>query len=515
MALGMKLGRISPRAVAWLGGGAMAAQGALWFLGLGSRDAHWILAPVWIGALLWLARSGGEDALGNRPANAGGDSRWPARALVLVFGLAWIAALLRMYCSFRFSAFDLGIYSSIAFNTAHGHPFFSSPQQMNHLGEHFSPIMAVFAPLYRLAPTPLWLLGAGLAAYLAAPLCLLRVARRLGVESAGGRWTAFGLALLWFLNAPMARAVEFLFHPSTLAAPFVVLAWAAAAERRWGRLAAWLAFLLLFKESLALAAAGIGLWLLARRDTRGAGAVVLGLGLAAGVALAGWFIPFMRGGAWTHVERLAPLKDLLPKAGYMARLLLPFGFLHARGRALLPALPLILLNVSTGFAPQYGMGHHYDDIVVPLLFAGALGGWAEGARPVYFGWRRPLAVAAAALCVLLPLGPSPLRLAAAHRPTAEQAAARRSLRVLAEQPELGHSMLYVQDHLDPFLPRLEKTVLERLDPGHPPAGAWAVLSPNAPAWPDASFAEALRRGRGIPGVAEAPGFPGLRVFRIP
>jgi uncharacterized membrane protein len=315
------------------------------------------------------------------------------------------------------------------------------------------------------------------------------------------------------MNRPMASAIRFLFHPSTLAAPFVLLAWDAAARRRWGTLAAWLSFLLLFKESLALAAAGIGLWLLARRETRRAGVWVLSAGLAAAGLLAGWFIPMMRGGAWEHAERLAPLADLPTKAGYVALLLLPFGFLHLRSRALLPALPLILLNVATGFRPQYGMAHHYDDTIVPLLFAGALGALESGARPFYSRWRRPAAAAAALACALSTLSPSPLRRARAYPPAAAHAQMRAELHALSADPRTAGGMLYLQSNLDPFVQRVDKTALERLDTVNPPPGAWAVLSPHVPPWPDATFEAALARVADRVRFVEVAGFAGLRVFR--
>ncbi len=413
-----------------VGAVALAVQAALWFLGAGSRDAHWLVAPVWILAAVLGLRYGGAGLF----LRAGLPGRVTS-ALVVLFGLAWAAALARMFLAFRFGAYDLGIYSSVAFNTAHGMPFFSSVQQMNHLGEHFSPVVAAFVPLYRVAPTPVWLLAAGLAAYLSVPWILQRLVREHGLEERLGPWIGPLLALLWFLNRPMAGAVEFLFHPSTLAAPFVLLAWDAAARRRWGRLAVWLVFLL------------------------------------------------------------------------------PFGFLHLRGRAFLPALPLVLLNVATGFAPQYGMAHHYDDTVVPLLFAGVLGALVDGARPFCVRWKAPVAIAAAALCILAPLGPSPARLARVHRPGDGPAEARAGLRALQADPRTAGATLAVQSHLDPFVQRTAKTAFERLNVADPPPGTWAVLSPHAPAWPDASFGEALGRVARSSRFEEVTGFPGLRVFR--
>ncbi len=430
--------------------------------------------------------------------------------ITLLFGVAWILAMACLYYSFTFSSYDLGIYSNIAFNTAHGNSFFSSVLQMNHLGEHFSPIMALFAPLYRLAPSPLWLLLAGLLAYLSVPLVLQRLLHLHRIDARLGPL----LALLWFLNAPMASAVKFMFHPSTLAAPFVLLAWDAAARRRWASLAGWMLFLLLFKESLALAGAGIGLWLMARRDTRKAGLVVCAAALLAGIAITGWAIPAIRTEEWAHFSRIAPLTDLPSKAYYLLILLLPFSVLHARARALLPALPLILLNLSTGFAPQYGMQHHYNDLIIPLLFAGAIGAIASGAKPILAGWRPPLAAAIAALFVLGCIHPSPLRLARKNLPTEAHRQVRRSLARLRADAGSQTGMWFLQSRLLPFVYRTNKTTLDHLDLHRPPAGALVILSPHiSPSFPDDLWKNNLPGLLKSTDFAQDRGYPGLVVFR--
>lgn len=488
----------------------LAGQLVVWFSGLGSTRFHWVFAPFWLAAAIRASRPRSPEApslLEGMPHR----SPWRVTAgLTLLFGAAWAGALAGLYFSFGFGAYDLGIYDSIAFNSAHGKFFYSSVQQMNHLGEHFSPVMALFAPLYRLVPTPLWLLLAGLLAYLSVPLVLQRLLRRHGIDERLGPW----LALLWFLNAPMASAVKFLFHPSTLAAPFVLLAWDAAARRRWKSLAGWMLFLLLFKESLALAGAGIGLWLLAGRGTRKAGLVLLAASLLAGAVIAGWAIPAIRAEAWTHAARLGPLADIPAKLGYLLLLLLPFSVLHARPRALLPALPLILLNLSTGFAPQYSMQHHYDDLIIPLLFAGALGALAGGGKPLLAGWRPPLAAAVAALCVLLCAPPAPLRIARKNIPTAAHRQARRSLMRLQSEAPVPAGTWFLQSRLLPFVPRTGKTTLDRLDFDNPPADARVVLAPEiAPSFPDELLENAAARLSDSSAFTLEREFPGLAVFR--
>ena len=162
---------------------------------------------------------------------------------------------------------------------------------------------------------------------------------------------------------------------------------------------------------------------------------------------------------------------------------------------------------------KIALGHHYDDAIVPLLFAGAIGALADGGKPICAGWRIPAAAVCAAVCVLVPLGPSPLRIARKHFPSAGHREVRRSLALLQSDARTRDGTWFLQTHLDPFVQRTDKTTLDRLGAGAPPENAWAVLSPHVPAWPDADFETALARIADSPAWMPENGFPGLCVFR--
>ena len=69
-------------------------------------------------------------------------ARW---ILCGVMALIWSAVYWGKFVGFELGSFDTGIY-----NSSLGSFFFSSVQQRNHLGEHFSQVMLLFAPLFRL-----------------------------------------------------------------------------------------------------------------------------------------------------------------------------------------------------------------------------------------------------------------------------------------------------------------------------------------------------------------------------
>ena len=80
-----------------------------------------------------------------------------------------------MFDRFGLGAFDSGIYGNIAFNTSSGEPFNSSVLEKNHLGEHFSPIVTMFAPLYLIKADLRWLLTVQAISFSLVPIIIYRI----------------------------------------------------------------------------------------------------------------------------------------------------------------------------------------------------------------------------------------------------------------------------------------------------------------------------------------------------
>ncbi|MGI9084178.1 MAG: DUF2079 domain-containing protein [Aeromicrobium sp.] len=140
------------------------------------------------------------------------------------------------------------------------------------LGDHFSPVIALVAPVYRLFPAAQTLLAVqaaliAVSVYVVASLGL----RRLGV------WAGGGIALAYGLSFGLQSAVNADFHEVAFAAPLLALAGAAYVEGHFGRVVAWSLPLLLVKEDLGLTVVLIGLvlWLAGERR-RGAGLALAG-----------------------------------------------------------------------------------------------------------------------------------------------------------------------------------------------------------------------------------------------
>jgi uncharacterized membrane protein len=114
------------------------------------------------------------------------------------------------------TGFDLAIFDQGAWQLSEGRAHISIVER-HVLADHFSPVMYLFGALYRLAPSPAWLLGVQAVALGATVLPMRAIARHFGQPP--GRATFLVAA-----SSPLLAAGLFDFHPSTLAAPVIALA---------------------------------------------------------------------------------------------------------------------------------------------------------------------------------------------------------------------------------------------------------------------------------------------------
>jgi len=122
---------------------------------------------------------------------------------------------IKQHFVFQTTAYDLGLQASVAWNTIHGRLFHESLQNINYLGDHFSPIHLVLSPLYLLwenAATLLILqsIGIGLAS---TALYLLTI------EKSHQKWLALVMTIFFLFHSYLHRISTFDFHPIALAIP--------------------------------------------------------------------------------------------------------------------------------------------------------------------------------------------------------------------------------------------------------------------------------------------------------
>jgi uncharacterized membrane protein len=188
---------------------------------------------------------------------------WIAVGLLIVYVIAFSWMTIRQHDGFRTCALDLAKFDQAIWNTSRGRPFHITLSESSVIQSHFSPILALYAPLY----------------WLWADIRLLFVAQAVCFGGAG-------FLIYWFFrkDAPwtgLAVYAAYLMHPSlhqVSLADFrrvttAVLAASFALYHMLGRRHGWmvlgLGIALLSKEDLAFLVVGVGLYvMLAHRAYR-------------------------------------------------------------------------------------------------------------------------------------------------------------------------------------------------------------------------------------------------------
>jgi uncharacterized membrane protein len=328
--------------------------------------------------------------------------------LTSVAALLNVADALIRFRRFLSTAFDLVIFDQ----GVRGYAHFSAPVSIARgvadggtahfvlLSDHWSPILAVLAPLYWLHDGPTTLLVAqGVLFALAIPPLWAFTARELGPRA------AYCVAAAYALSLPIMAAVTFDFHEVAFVPVLTaIMAERFQAGRRWLGIAAAVA-LLLVKEDMGLLVAGFGVYLLlTRRRWTGLGLVVGGLAatwLASHVLIPafggsatfywayGQFGPGVGSAAGNIVAHPLHALHVLVTPGVKVRtvvgLLVPLGFLALASPLVLAAVPLLAERMlASGYPLWWQAKFQYDAFIVMILFLAAV----DGAARLQRRWRR-------------------------------------------------------------------------------------------------------------------------------
>ena len=327
--------------------------------------------------------------------------------------------------AFETGRFDLGNMTQAVWSTVEGRPLDVTElggDQISRLGAHVDPVLALFAPLWLVWPSPTMLLvvQAGAIALGALPMFWLG-RKHLGTDWAG---VLCGLAYLVYPAVQWLALDEF--HPVALACPLLAFAfWYLDEDRLWafvpfGVLAA------LTKEEIPLVVAALGVWYAIAKGRRLAGTVIAVAGIATTALWLGAVMPHFREGAepafygrydavgsspagivktaftdpLAIAGALTDRRDLL----YLVELGLPLAALFLLAPlVLVAAVPELLANLLSSVGNQTSIRFHYTAPITPFLFAAAILGASQFVR------RREAAVAILAFSLLAGIVIGPLR----------------------------------------------------------------------------------------------------------
>ncbi|MFD5424639.1 DUF2079 domain-containing protein [Streptomyces sp. NPDC127084] len=316
----------------------------------------------------------------------------PGRAAEAFVCWGWAAALFLLYTTvavrrhllLRTTGYDLGIFEQ----AVRGYAQLRAPfaplrgEGFNLLGDHFHPLIAALAPLYRVWPSPLCLLVAQSALLAVAVVPLTRWADR-----ALGRRAAHVVAFAYGMSWGIASAAAFDFHEVALAVPLLSFALEALGRRRWRQAVAWSVPLLLVKEDLGLTLAAVGGYI-AWKGPRRFGILTAAVGLIGSAIEIKLLLPaFNPGGGYAHGANLAeahgsllatiafaPLDVLRPDVKAMTLVLVfaPSALVALRSPVSLIAVPTLGWRMLSDNVFHWGTAFHYSAVLMPVVFAGLI-----------------------------------------------------------------------------------------------------------------------------------------------
>ncbi len=285
---------------------------------------------------------------------------------------------------------DLGFFAQLLYLLSQGQPPVSTLLAGVHLiGDHGAIILYPLSLLYLIYPDVHWLLAVQAIALAcgAIPLYFLSLNSGLSVGSA----RVVAIAYVFY---PAIFNINFFteFRPETIAVPALLWAVLAAKKRAAGQFAIAIMIVLSCKEVLSLTVIGLGIWLAVcqRRLVYGLGCIGVGLGWF--IFAATYLIPRFRGGyqmagTWQYGSLGTSLTEIAWKVltkpqillsrglasdrlFYYLLLLLPIVIaLHWRTfLAIVPALPMLGLNILADSAHQRDLIHQYSLPIIPFLF---------------------------------------------------------------------------------------------------------------------------------------------------
>jgi uncharacterized membrane protein len=351
----------------------------------------------------------------------------PARAARLLRPrtLLWVAigaytvgfgalSILR-YRAYNTGRFDLGNMAQAVWATAHGHPLAITNLQGNQasrLGSHVDPILAAFAPLWWIWPSPNMLVVVQALAIALGALPVFWLARKhLGSERA-----ALGFSLAYLLYPAVQWLTLNEFHPVALACPLLLYAFWYLDEDRLLAFAIFAVLAALTKEEIPLVIAGMGLWYAVSRRRWAIGGVVAVAGIVLTAISVEIVMPHFNEGASSsfygrygslgnspgeilktavlHPVRVLDTVFDHSGAHYLMELFLPLLLLAiAAPLVLVAALPELGLNLLSSTSTQSSIHHHYTAGLIAPLFAATILGAGRLTRQ-RTSLRLPLAMAA-------------------------------------------------------------------------------------------------------------------------
>lgn len=311
----------------------------------------------------------------------------PVTLMIGASALVLFATSSLRHALFQSTAFDLAAFDQWVYLTSQGLPPISSLFGFHILGDHAAFILYAIALLYKIYPDVHWLFAVQAIALAIGviPIYLLSLQAGLSITYAQA------IAITYLLYPALFNTNFFTdFRPEAIAVSALLWAmWAGIGRHTWQLIVA-VALVLSCKDilSLTVIALGFWLWLIQRRRWYGIGCIFTGV-IWYFITI-GHLVPMLRGSQaggvvfynsfgntpvqilWNIITKpeLILGKFFLPDTiFYYLLLILPviIGLHWQKIMAILPASPMLLLNILSDYWAQRDLIHHYSLAIFPFI----------------------------------------------------------------------------------------------------------------------------------------------------
>lgn len=294
--------------------------------------------------------------------------------LSIIFFIAIFSYLsIRRYKTLNSYYYDLGIMNQVVYNTSQGRFLEMTNQDLkknvSRLAIHFDPILAAFAPFYKLYEGPeILLIGQALILGLGA-FAIYLISQKVLKKNL----ISLIFSLTYLLYFSIQRAVLFDFHSVTLTTTFFLFALYFNLNKKNFWYFVFIFLCLLTKEHVGLVIFFLGIYLYFVKKEKNIGTATAILGLTFFLATVYFIIPYFRGnehfasGYFNDVNKRLP--DIM-KGGvaYSSTLINPLFYALLSPLTLLISLPEWAINIISINSNQRGIYFHYSSIITAFLF---------------------------------------------------------------------------------------------------------------------------------------------------
>lgn len=451
-----------------------------------------------------------------RPGPALGSGRLrgllPVVAVTVLVTAAYLVFSLRQWARFDVPSWDLGIFTQVLRSYSELRAPISDIKGPGFmiLGDHFHPLLAILAPVYRLFPSGATVLVLQAVLIGLSVLVVGRCAQRL-LGPLAGACIAVAYGLSWGLQSAVAAQ----FHEVALAVPLLAASCAALVRRDHRGATLWALPLLGVKETFGLTVAAVGVVLLIRGSRR-LGTLLLVTGVGAFVLITEVVLPALNpDGEWAYASdsiiatllsdpgSAAPMftTGAAQKLGLLLAVLAITGFLALRSPIMLVALPTVAWRLTSEVPQHWGLDWHYSAVLMPVVFLALVDGLRRAPLRRFARWiTAGCAVAAVLISAQFPL--AELTEPHTYQPAADDDAAHAALAAVPSGATVAtditlmaylvptHTVLWVGS---PDTPVPDFVVVDQdsgVYPGEPPQSAVAYGEKK---FPGTQFIEVLNR----------------------